>query len=58
MKWALPFWLIFLIILNYVIPFTLLKDVRSFIGPFLFWSLLTLLVALTSFYMIRRWGKE
>jgi hypothetical protein len=58
MKWTLSFWLAFLIILNYVVPFTLLKDVHSLTGAFLFWSLLTLLVALTSFYMIKRWGRK
>ena len=46
---------IFLILLGYIIPYTALSN-RPFL-PALFWALLTLLVALSTYLHVRRWRK-
>ncbi len=55
-KNLLAFWFLLLIALDYLIPYTILKGYQSFYGVFLFWSLLTIMVAASCFILVlRRW---
>lgn len=50
--------IIFLTVLAYVIPYTLLTDVAKWYGSFLFWIFLTIIVIGINFYLTKDWGKE
>jgi len=47
--------LFLLLLINYVLPYTVFLNVKSFSGLFLFWSLLTIIVALVVIMGISRW---
>ncbi|WP_142850207.1 hypothetical protein [Telmatospirillum sp. J64-1] len=52
-KWLL-FWGV-LIILSYLVPYTLLRDVQAWWGAFLFWSVIGLLVIFANHHLTRHW---
>lgn len=54
-KYLAAFWLAALIILNYAIPYTVLKGYQKVAGAYLFWPLITLIVALSCFAVVRKW---
>jgi len=47
--------LFLLLLINYVLPYTVFLNVKSFSGLFLFWSLLTVVVALVVIIGVSRW---
>ncbi|MCM3739363.1 hypothetical protein M3210_03675 [Oceanobacillus luteolus] len=47
-----------LILLAFVVPYTLLRNVNAWYGSFLFWTALTILVIGVNYIMIKDWGKE
>jgi len=47
--------LFLLLLINYALPYTVFPNVKSFSGLFLFWSLLTIIVALVVIMGISRW---
>ncbi|MCU9612440.1 hypothetical protein OEV98_02540 [Caldibacillus lycopersici] len=54
-KWAV---LIFaIILLAYIIPYTLLTNVAAWYGSFLFWIVLTVGIIGINFFMTKDWGK-
>lgn len=46
-----------LILLNYLIPYLVLKDYPTVLGAFLFWCLITVFVALLCFTLILRFWR-
>ncbi|MCX8204946.1 MAG: hypothetical protein N3H31_04780 [Candidatus Nezhaarchaeota archaeon] len=51
-------WFALLLVLNYAVPYTLLEEHRKMTGAYLFWPLITLIVALSCFALMRRWRAE
>ena len=51
--------LVYLIVLavSFIVPYTLLSGVYSFLGSFTFWVLSSLIVIVLIFYSVRRWVK-
>ncbi|MEM2193125.1 MAG: hypothetical protein QXY40_07970 [Candidatus Methanomethylicia archaeon] len=51
--------LIYLIVLalSFIVPYTFLSGVCSFLGSFTFWVLSSLIVIVLIFYSVRRWIK-
>lgn len=47
-----------LALIDFFVPFYLLKNVESFMANYLFWSLLALLTVLFGAYVTRKWGEE
>lgn len=47
-----------LILIAFVVPYTLLTDVEKWYGSFLFWTALTVIVIGINYLLIRDWGKE
>ncbi|SFH70868.1 hypothetical protein [Modicisalibacter xianhensis] len=48
-------WLVLgLVLLSYVVPYTLLRDVQAWYGSFLFWTVIGLLVIVLNVVMTRR----
>lgn len=56
-KILLFLWFGFLLALNYIIPYTVLKDYNKLLGAYIFWPILTIVVALSCFILVNRWGK-
>lgn len=51
--WFLYFFII--ILAAFVVPYTLLRDVESFSGPFLFWCLFALAAIAGMWFITSRW---
>ncbi|WP_232334410.1 hypothetical protein [Oceanobacillus sp. AG] len=47
-----------LILIAFVVPYTLLPDVEKWYGSFLFWTVLTVIVIGVNYLLIREWGKK
>lgn len=48
-KWIWFVWL--LVVLSYVVPYSVLTDVQTWYGSFLFWSLIGVLVIVANIFM-------
>ncbi|HBN84314.1 MAG TPA: hypothetical protein DDZ89_10755 [Clostridiales bacterium] len=46
-----------LIVLAYVMPYTVFSDVNAWYGSFLWWSLTALAVITITFFMTRDWSR-
>lgn len=42
---------------SFIVPYTLLSGVYSFLGSFTFWVLSSLIVVVLIYYGVRRWAK-
>lgn len=54
-------WVVFallVIILDIAVPYTVLKDVSKFSGPYLYWAVLTLVVIVAGWIYISRWKTD
>ncbi|RLI02419.1 hypothetical protein DRO30_02680 [Candidatus Bathyarchaeota archaeon] len=51
-------WFFLLIFLDYLIPYLVLKNYPTIFGTFLFWCLLTILVALSCFILLLRFWRD
>ena len=49
---------IFLAVLDVVIPYLILKDIASFWGFYLYWTLLAVIVIVLGIYYIKHWGEN
>ncbi|GGM37388.1 hypothetical protein GCM10011351_24510 [Paraliobacillus quinghaiensis] len=49
--------IIIVILLAYIIPYTLLTNVAAWYGSFLFWSLLALVIIVINYFLTRDWGE-
>ncbi|WP_040979660.1 hypothetical protein [Oceanobacillus jeddahense] len=47
-----------IVILAFIIPFTVLKDVEKWYGSFLFWLILTLIVIVCNAILTKDWSNE
>lgn len=47
-----------LILIAFVVPYTLLSNVEKWYGSFLFWTVLTVIVIGINYLLIKDWGKE
>jgi hypothetical protein len=58
-NWSFCVVAVFIALVDFFIPFYILKNVSNFFGNYLFWSLLTLGVIVTGlFYVHRTWGSK
>ncbi|MFD1851108.1 hypothetical protein [Oceanobacillus bengalensis] len=55
-KWALA--ILFIIILAYVLPYTIFTNVAKWYGSFLLWIVLALIVFIINYFLTKDWGKE
>ena len=49
---------LFFIVLDFVIPYTLLRDVSNFFGAYFFWVMITVTVVVSAMIYMRRWKDE
>ncbi|MFD1415277.1 hypothetical protein [Oceanobacillus jeddahense] len=47
-----------IVLLAFIIPFTVLKDVEKWYGSFLFWLILTLIVIVCNAILTKDWSNE
>ncbi|MCP1146038.1 hypothetical protein [Lysinibacillus endophyticus] len=53
LKWALA--ILIMILLAYILPYTLLTDVAKWYGSFLIWTVLTCIVIGINFFLTKDW---
>jgi len=53
MAWLAVFLII--VILNFIVPYTVLEDVASFYGSYSFWAVLTVVTIALGFIYMRSW---
>lgn len=53
--WAWLSWFVFLFIVDFVIPFRFLSDVKLVMGSFLFWIVWILLALISMFIIVSKW---
>lgn len=46
-----------LAVINFGVPYLVLKDISSFTGNYLFWTSLTFIVILFGIWNVREWGE-
>lgn len=49
---------VMLAVINFGVPYLVLRDVQSFIGNYLFWTSLSMLVILFGIWNVKKWGDE
>ncbi|AXI09750.1 hypothetical protein CV093_13585 [Oceanobacillus sp. 143] len=54
-KWALA--ILVIILLAYILPYTILTEVANWYGSLLIWIVLTLIVIIMNYFISRNWGK-
>jgi len=55
LKWALI--ILFMILLAIFVPYTILSNIATWYGSFLFWIVITIIVLIMNFYITKDWGK-
>lgn len=50
-------WFALWILLSYVLPYTILADVKKIYGAYLFWVIITLIVIVPVIALTLRWGE-
>lgn len=55
LKYALL--ILFVVLLSIIVPYTLLTNVATWYGSFLFWIVATIIVLLLNLYITKDWGK-
>ncbi|MBW1994198.1 MAG: hypothetical protein JRH18_03860 [Deltaproteobacteria bacterium] len=53
--WAWCFWFVFLFIIDFILPFSLLKDIPKLTGSFLFWVIWIVVAIISMFLIFLRW---
>ena len=56
--WLWLAWFVFLLILNFILPFTAFRQVDSFWGSFLFWVIWGLVAIVSMFFMFLSWRED
>jgi hypothetical protein len=54
LSWFL--WFTFFVISDFVIPYTLLRDIPKFYGAYLFWTVITFVVVASAMVYLRSWS--
>ncbi|RLI04634.1 hypothetical protein DRO26_04210 [Candidatus Bathyarchaeota archaeon] len=57
-KLFLTVWFTFLILLDYLVPYTILQGYNKITGLYVFWPLLTLVVAVSCFWLMTGWREK
>ncbi|MFE8697884.1 hypothetical protein ACFYKT_16205 [Cytobacillus sp. FJAT-53684] len=55
LKWALI--ILVIILLGYILPYTLLTNVAAWYGSFLLWTILALVIIVINYCISRKWGE-
>ncbi|WP_087971956.1 hypothetical protein [Oceanobacillus rekensis] len=55
LKWALS--ILVIVLLAYVLPYTLLTDIMKWYGSFLVWIVLALITIIINYFLTKDWGK-
>jgi uncharacterized membrane protein YhaH (DUF805 family) len=53
--WAWLSWFVFLFVVDFVIPFLFLGEVKLVTGSFLFWTVWILVAIISMFIIVSRW---
>lgn len=53
-RWAL--FLVILMLLAYIVPYTMLRNVNAWYGSFLFWTLFALVIITINILVTRKWS--
>ena len=56
--WLWVAWFVFLLLLNFILPFTTFKQVASFSGSFVFWIVWVLVAIISMFLMFLSWRED
>ncbi|RLL47789.1 hypothetical protein D8M04_00470 [Oceanobacillus piezotolerans] len=55
-KWALT--ILFIVLLAYVLPYTVFTNIEKWYGSFLLWIILTVIVIIITYFFTKDWGNE
>ncbi|HLU21300.1 hypothetical protein [Lederbergia graminis] len=55
LKWALL--ILVVILLGYILPYTVLTNVEAWYGSFLIWTLLAIIIIFINYLFTRNWGE-
>jgi hypothetical protein len=55
LKWAI--FILVIVLLAYVLPYTLLTDITKWYGSFLVWIVLALITIVINYFLTKDWGK-
>ncbi|WP_188455188.1 hypothetical protein [Virgibacillus oceani] len=47
----------FLILLAYILPYTILSGIQTWYGSFLLWGIIGILIIIANFMVTKDWGK-
>ncbi|MFC4403446.1 hypothetical protein [Gracilibacillus xinjiangensis] len=50
--------ILMIVLLGYLIPYTLLSDVVKWYGSFLLWTILAVLIILANYFLTKDWGDK
>jgi hypothetical protein len=56
--WLWLAWFVFLLLLDFILPFTIFRQVASFSGSFLFWVVWCLVAIISMFCMFSSWREN
>ena len=55
LRWALA--ILLLIVLAYLLPYTVLSEVNKWYGSFLVWIILAFMTIVINYFLTKNWGK-
>jgi hypothetical protein len=55
LKWGLV--ILGIVLLGYILPYTLLTNVAAWYGSFLLWTVLALIIILVNYFLTKDWGE-
>ncbi|WP_067727489.1 hypothetical protein [Oceanobacillus damuensis] len=56
-EWKYALLILAVIMLAYILPYTIFTDTAKWYGSFLLWSILALLTIVINYFLTRDWGK-
>ncbi|WP_339228454.1 hypothetical protein NSQ77_01560 [Oceanobacillus sp. FSL K6-2867] len=56
LTWALL--ILFIILLAFILPYTLLTNVTKWYGSFLIWLVLAFITIIINYFLTKNWGKK
>ncbi|MEW9110107.1 MAG: hypothetical protein AB2374_12220 [Cytobacillus gottheilii] len=55
LKWALA--VLAIVLLGYLLPFTVLTNVEAWYGSFLLWTVLAVIIIMINYILSKNWGE-
>lgn len=46
-----------IVLLGYILPYTMLSNVAAWYGSFLLWSLLAIIIIIVNYFLTKDWGE-